>query len=137
MGRFDPLPVDALTGVHVVVVDDDEDARDLLRTVLAYCGALVTVAPGAAEALALIERVLPDAVVCDIAMPEHDGYWFLRALRARPPDKGGGIPVLAVTAHGHLHGPDRTLPAGFDAHVRKPIDPWEMCRVLAGLVRRS
>jgi CheY-like chemotaxis protein len=137
MGRFDPLPTDALTGVHVVVVDDDEDARDLLRTVLAYCGALVTVAPGATEALALIERVLPDAVVCDIAMPEHDGYWFLRALRARPPDKGGAIPVLAVTAHGYLHGPDRTLPAGFDAHIRKPIDPWEMCRVLAGLARRS
>jgi len=70
-------------------------------------------------------------------MPEHDGYWFLRELRALPADKGRAIPVLAVTAHGSLHGPDRTLPAGFNGHVRKPIDPWEMVRVLAGLLRRS
>jgi CheY-like chemotaxis protein len=137
MGRPEPLSSDALTGLHILVVDDDEDARELLRAVLGYCGALVTVVPGASDGLAAIRRVLPDAVVCDIAMPEHDGYWFLRALRALPPDKGGAVPVLAVTAHGHLHGPDRTLPAGFDGHLRKPVDPWELCRALVGLVRRG
>jgi CheY-like chemotaxis protein len=128
---------DSLTGLHILVVDDDEDARELLRTVLGYCGALVTAVSGASEGLTAIQRELPDAVVCDIAMPEHDGYWFLRALRALPRDKGGTVPVLAVTAHGYLHGPDRTLPAGFDGHIRKPVDPWELCRALAGVARRG
>jgi CheY-like chemotaxis protein len=124
-------------GVHVLVVDDDDDARQLLRTVLQYCGALVTVTASAREALSVVARVTPDALVSDIAMPQEDGYWLLRQLRALPATHGGAIPAIALTAHGAAHGPDRTLGAGFQAHLRKPIDPWELCRAVAGLVRRT
>lgn len=108
-----------------------------MRTVLSYCGALVTVARGAREGLSAIQHILPDVIVCDIAMPHHDGYWFLQSLRGLPAAEGGAIPVVAITAYGQVHGPDRTLPAGFQAHVRKPIDPWELCSILGGLTRRT
>jgi CheY-like chemotaxis protein len=137
VGRRDHLPTDALLGVHVLVVDDDDDARQLLRTILQYCGALVTVATSAREAMTVLARVTPDAVVSDIAMPEQDGYWLIRALRALPATQGGAIPAIALTAHGAGHGPERTLAAGFHAHLRKPVDPWELCRAVAGLVRRA
>ncbi len=137
MGRQDPLPSDALAGVHVLIIDDDAEARDLLRTVLRYCGALVSVAASAGEGLEILRRVLPGIIVCDIAMPEHDGYWFVRSLRALSPEGGGGLPVIAITAHGATHGPDRTLPAGFQAHIRKPVDPWELCRVVAAMTRKT
>jgi len=137
MGRHDPLPVDALAGIHVLIIDDDAEARDLIRTVLRYCGALVSVATGAGEGLDTLQRVLPDVIVCDIAMPQHDGYWFVSALRALPIERGGGLPVIAITAHGATHGPDRTLPAGFQAHLRKPVDPWELCRVVAAMTRKT
>ena len=137
MGRQDPLPGDALSGVHVLIVDDDPEARDLIGTVLRYCGALVSAAASAVEGLETLHRVLPDIVVCDIAMPNQDGYWFVRALRERPTEAGGALPVIAITAHGATHGPDRTLPAGFQAHLRKPVDPWELCRVVAAMTRKT
>lgn len=137
MGRRDLLLHDALVGTHVLVVDDDGDARDLLRTVLEYCGALVTVVASAAEALLVLDRVMPDVVVTDIAMPLHDGYWLARKIRALPRETGGAIPMIAITAHGELHGPERTLSAGFQMHLRKPLDPWELCRAIASLTRRT
>jgi CheY-like chemotaxis protein len=137
MGRRDLLPHDALVGVHVLVVDDDPDARDLLRTVLEYCGALVTVTSSALDALATLERVTPDVILADIAMPTHDGYWLTNAVRKLPAERGGNLPIVAITAHGELHGPERTLGAGFQAHLRKPLDPWELCRSLSGLTRRN
>jgi CheY-like chemotaxis protein len=137
MGRQDPLPGDALSGVHVLIVDDDPEARELIGTVLRYCGALVSVAASAADGLETLQRVLPDIIVCDIAMPNRDGYWFVRSLRALPPAGGGALPVIAVTAHGATHGPERTLPAGFQAHIRKPVDPWELCRVVAAMTHRT
>jgi CheY-like chemotaxis protein len=135
MGRQDRFPSDALVGVHVLVVDDDADAREIVQTVLHYCGALVTQAASASEALRVLGRVTPDVVVSDIAMPDRDGYWLLRQLRALPSTER--LPVVAITAHGELHRPERTLDAGFQAHVRKPIDPWELCRVLVSVTRRE
>jgi CheY-like chemotaxis protein len=137
MGRPDRLPTDALIGVHVLVVDDDADARELFRTVLQYCGALVTTVGMATEALEALALVLPDVVVADIAMPDRDGYWLIAQIRALPPERGGDVPVLAVTGHGALHGADRTFAAGFQAYVRKPMEPWELCRQVAALVRRG
>ena len=136
MGRSD-LPTDALVGVHVLVVDDDDDARQLIRTILEYCGALVTVAASAREALGVLERVVPDALVSDISMPHEDGYWLIGQVRALDPARGGALPAIALTAHGQTHGPDRTLSAGFQVHLRKPIDPWELCRTVVSLVRKA
>jgi CheY-like chemotaxis protein len=131
------LSADLLAGIHVLVVDDDADARHLVRTILEYCGALVTSAGSAAEALQVLERVTPDVLLSDIAMPGEDGYWLIRHVRALPRERGGAVPAVALTAHGQTHGPDRTLSAGFHLHLRKPVDPWELCRALAALSRRD
>jgi len=133
MGRRDRFPVDALVGLHVLVVDDDSEARDLIRTVLEYAGAFVTVVAAARDAFRHLQRVTPDVVVSDIAMPLENGYWLIREVRALGAIKGQRVPAIAITAHDEAHGPERTLAAGFDAHLQKPIDPWELCRVIAAL----
>jgi CheY-like chemotaxis protein len=133
MGRRDPLPRESLVGVHVLVVDNDPEACELLATILEYCGALVTTVTSAEAALASVKRIVPDVIVCDIVMETHDGYWFLSALRAQP--GGARVPVIAATAYDDLHRAERTLSAGFDGHVRKPIDPWELARLVGGLAR--
>lgn len=137
MGRRDQLPRDALTGIHVLVVDDDRDSRNVLTMILEYCGALVTATSSAAGALRALRRVLPDVVVADIAMPGRDGYWLVERIRRQPAGQGASVPVVAITAHGDEHGPHRTLAAGFQAHLRKPIDPWDLCQTVASVVRRG
>jgi CheY-like chemotaxis protein len=137
MGRSEHLPSDALLGVHILVVDDDEDARHLMRTILEYCGALVTAVSSAVAALRTLRTVIPDVLLSDISMPEHDGYWLIAQVRTLPPDRGGEVPAVALTAHGRTHGPERTLAAGFQAHLAKPVDAWELCRTIIGLVRRA
>lgn len=124
-------------GLHVLVVDDDAEALALMQTVLQYAGALVTVVSSARDALRNLQRVTPDVLVSDISMPLENGYWLVREVRARERITGHRLPVIAITAHTDAHGPDRTLAAGFDAHVRKPVDPWELCRVIAALGRRA
>lgn len=130
----DPGLQKVLVGLRVLVVDDDPDARDLLDSVLAYCGALVTLAPSARAALAAIRAIPAHVVVAAVEMADEDGYWLVRELRAievNPP-----VPIVAL-ADSREHGPDRTLAAGFDAHLRKPVDPWELCRIVAGLARKA
>ncbi len=136
MGRLDEVPSATLIGVHVLVVEDDEDSRQLMETILGYCGALVTAVGSARAALEVLRHVTPDVLLSDISMPDEDGYWLIREVRRLPPDRGGAIPAAALTAHTREHGPERTLAAGFQAHLTKPIDPWELCRALGGLVRR-
>lgn len=134
MGRRDQLPSDALAGIHVVVVDDDQDSRHLLKMALEYCGALVTAVSSARDALRILTRVTPDVLISDIAMPHEDGYWLIEQLR----QQAGGesrVPAIAITAHGEEHGPHRTLAAGFRVHLKKPIDPWELCHAVASVVR--
>jgi CheY-like chemotaxis protein len=133
MGRRDPLPRESLVGVQVLVVDDDPEACELLATILGYCGALVTTSGSADHALAIVHRVMPDVIVCDIVMGEHDGYWFLSSLRRVP--GGASVPVVAVTGYDSLHSAERTLSGGFNGHIRKPIDPWELARLVGALTR--
>ena len=133
MGRRDPLPRESLAGIQVLVIDDDLEACELLATILGYCGALVTTAPTADAGLASITRVVPDLIVCDIVMDTHDGYWFLSTLRGTP--GGATVPVVAVTGYDDVHTAERTLSAGFSGHVRKPIDPWELARLVGSLAR--
>jgi CheY-like chemotaxis protein len=135
VGRSE-FPTDALKGIHVLLVDDDADTRALLETVLQYCGALVTAVASARAAITTLERVRPDLLLSDLSMPEQDGYWLIRELRARPPEAGGNMPAIAVTALGLPHGVDRSLTAGFQAHLGKPVDPWELARTISGLVGR-
>jgi CheY-like chemotaxis protein len=133
MGRQDPLPRDSLLGIQVLVIDDDPDACELLATILTYCGALVTTATSAESGLASVTRVIPDVIVCDVAMAGHDGYWFLAALRKHR--AGDAVPVIALAGQDDAHRAERTLAAGFSGHIRKPIDPWELARLVGGLTR--
>ena len=123
-------------GLYVLLVDDEPDSLHLLQTVLEYAGALVTGLTSAPDAVRTLERLAPDVMVADIAMPGRDGYWLIREVRAREAAHGRRVPVIALTAHGETHGPPRTLAAGFDMHLHKPVDPWDLCRAIASLARR-
>jgi PAS domain S-box-containing protein len=112
-----------LTGTTIVAVDDDTDAQDLIRRVLSDCAATVFTAGSAAEALRLVESEHPDLVVSDIGMPDVDGFELLRRLRRLGKERGGDIPVIALTAFARPEDRHRALQAGFSAHVAKPIEP--------------
>jgi CheY-like chemotaxis protein len=135
LGRTE-LPTDSLKGVHVLLVEDDADSRELIKTMLQYCGALVTAVGSAKDGMSTLHRVQADLLLSDLAMPEEDGYWLIGQVRALPPSQGGSIPAIAITAHGYTHGVDRTLSAGFQGHLQKPIDPWELARTIGDLIGR-
>jgi signal transduction histidine kinase/CheY-like chemotaxis protein len=132
--RVDPS---LLQDARVLVVDDEEDARSLLEAALRQYGAHVTVAPNAAEALAAIDRQLPDVLLTDIGMPFEDGYSLLRRLRARTPLAGGLIPAVAITAYASSHDRQTADAAGFQAHIAKPFEPAEVAQVVARLWRAA
>jgi signal transduction histidine kinase len=135
-----PLPlvrsnVRLLDGLHVLVVDDEEDARDLLATALAQYGAEVRTAACAATAWREIENRLPDVVLSDIGMPDEDGYTLVRRLRSR--SRGSRIPAVAITAYASDADRRAAQSAGFQAHVTKPFEPSELARLVAALGRSS
>jgi CheY-like chemotaxis protein len=124
----DPDLLKALVGVHVLIVDHDPDARELLESALTYGGAFVTLTATAAEGLAYLLREPVDVVIAGVLLPDNDGYWLVREI-------GDRAPVIAL-ATAQDDGPERTLAAGFRAHLRKPVDPWELCRIVGRLARR-
>jgi PAS domain S-box-containing protein len=126
----------SLTGVHVLVVEDDADARDLLTTVLQRCGAEVSVAASAADGMTALQTHRPDVVVSDIEMPEEDGYSFIRRVRALGSAEGGDIPAAALTAYASPSDRMKVLGAGYNIHVAKPVQPAELAVVVASLAGR-
>jgi CheY-like chemotaxis protein/anti-sigma regulatory factor (Ser/Thr protein kinase) len=138
-----PLP-DGVTieGVRVLAVDDQEEARVTLSNFLGKCGAVVTTASSAAEALAFLSDHLggerPDVLVCDIAMPGEDGYSALRRVRALEHERGVApqqqIPAIALTAMARSEDRLQALNAGFKMHVSKPVEPAELVTVIASVV---
>ncbi|GMU05245.1 hybrid sensor histidine kinase/response regulator [Corallococcus caeni] len=131
-----PMPPPELGGVKVLVVDDEEDARELLRTLLEDCGAHVATAGSAAEGLQVLQVEHPDVLVSDIGMPGTDGYGFIKQVRALPDEKGGRTPAVAITAYARSEDRTRVLRAGFQSHVPKPVEPGELLAVLASLAGR-
>ncbi len=122
----------ALPGVQVLVVDDDQDALDMLSVVLVKAGALVRTARSVAEALALLQWIRPDVVVSDLAIPDEDGYSLVRTLRARERESGRETPAVALTAYVRVQDRARAVAAGFNMFVEKPVDPEELISVIAG-----
>ena len=129
------LSLPRLDGVHIFAVDDEPDARDLLRTVLEGRGAKVTSFGTADDALAALRTTRPSALVCDIGMPNMDGYQLIRTLRASEP-RGERLPALALTAFARAEDRKRSLVAGYQAHLAKPFDVGEFILVIADLVAR-
>jgi len=123
-----------LDGVHVLVVDDDEDGRALVAHVLESSGATVATASSAEDGMRAIEARRPDIVLSDLSMPEVDGFGFIRRVRALPPERGGRVPAVAVTAHAKGPLTDGVLAAGFQAHFTKPIEPSELVALVRSVV---
>lgn len=126
-----------LYGFKVLVVDDDLDTRELIEWVLRRAGAEVTTASSAAEALQALDGARFHVLVSDIMMPEEDGYSLLRRVRALPPERGGRIPAVALTAHSLVQDRLQSLRAGFQTHVPKPLVPEELVEVVASLGYRT
>ena len=136
-GRPAAWPVEvALEGGKVLVVDDELDARELVRTVLVTAKAEVVTAASVDEALAMLGAARPDVIVSDIGMPERDGYQLMRAVRRLPAEAGGKTPAVAMTAFARSEDRMRAMLAGFQVHVAKPIEPYELIVIIASLVGR-
>ena len=126
-----------LQNVRVLLVDDDADGLDLTTVMLTNSGAQVKTAVSVAAALDVLESWPADVLVSDIEMPREDGYELLRRIRAK--ERGGRtrLPALALTAYGRPEDRRRTLAAGFNLHLAKPIDPSELVLAVANLVGRT
>jgi CheY-like chemotaxis protein/anti-sigma regulatory factor (Ser/Thr protein kinase) len=125
-----------LEGLHVLVVDDEEDARTLLSAVLVNCGARVRTAASVREALEELKRSRFDVLLSDIGMPEEDGYALIRKVRRLPKEEGGQIPAAALTAYARAEDRLKALRSGFKMHVVKPVEPAELVTVVANLAGR-
>jgi signal transduction histidine kinase/CheY-like chemotaxis protein len=112
-----------LRGTHVLIVDDEPDARELLRVMLAGSSARVTEADSAAEALRIYSEDRPDIILADVAMPGQDGYALIRAIRSLPGGEGGHVRAIAISAYARREDRQRALKAGFNEHVSKPVQP--------------
>jgi CheY-like chemotaxis protein len=126
-----------LDGLRLLVVDDEEDTREMLVTLLEGCGARVRAADSVAEALRLLAAERPDVLLSDIGMPGEDGYALIERLRALPSEAGGDLPAVALTAYARTEDRTRALLSGFSTHVPKPVEPLELLAVIASLARRA
>jgi PAS domain S-box-containing protein len=125
-----------LQGVKVLVVDDEPDTLELLRIVLELSGALVVTANSAAKALERLEETDPDVLLSDIGMPDKDGFDLIREVRSLPPERGGRVPAVALTAYTRAEDRTTTLAAGFDMHIPKPVQPADVVAAVANLTPR-
>ncbi|MEG4321643.1 MULTISPECIES: PAS domain S-box protein [unclassified Microcoleus] len=127
-----------LSGIRVLAVDDDADARDLVVFLLEDCGASVTAVANAGDALKVLTQSVPDILLSDIGMPDTDGYMLLRQVRDLPPEQGGLVPAIALTAYAGEIDYQQALAAGFQRHLSKPLDPDKLVQAMLDvLVERS
>lgn len=125
------------SGLKILVVDDEADARMLLRRLFEHSRATVLEASSAAEALSLLRSARPDVLVSDIGMPGESGYFLIRQIRALPADAGGATPAVALTAYARTEDRTQAILAGFHHHVAKPVEPAELIAMVASLTQRA
>jgi CheY-like chemotaxis protein len=126
-----------LDGVRVLIVDDDDGIRFAVRMLLEQSGAIVTDAPSAETALALLRQERPDVLLSDLTMPTYDGYWLIHQVRGLPAEVGGATPAAAVTGHADPADRARVLRAGFQAHLPKRALPEGLIGTVASLATRA
>jgi PAS domain S-box-containing protein len=122
-----------LDGLRILVVEDDADTRELLKTILERCGATVRAVESSKAALAEMTRGIPDVLISDIGMPGESGYDLIKKIRSLDPDLGGRVPAVALTAYAGAADRRRALLAGFQTHLAKPVEPDELLAVVASL----
>jgi PAS domain S-box-containing protein len=125
-----------LEGVNILLVEDDDDSRKLLGTMLTRHGAEVTMVASAAAAFSVFSETLPQVLISDIGMPDEDGYELIRKIRALPAEQGGLTPAIALTGYATRKDRDRSLSAGYHRHIAKPIEQAELVAAIAELVGR-
>ena len=121
--------VDSLRGILVLIVDGNPRGRETLREILAYCGALVTPTASAADAVGVMRQVKPDVLI--VALPEDDDVAFIRKVRSLKPEDGGVVPAIAIARD---VDDDLARARGYQASLRTPLDPWELCRLVSSLM---
>ncbi|RUR84200.1 hypothetical protein PCC6912_17940 [Chlorogloeopsis fritschii PCC 6912] len=126
-----------LSQLRILVVDDDEDMRELVKVILEQQGAQVMVVATAAEVLMAFDHQPPDIFIGDIGMPEIDGYMLMQQIRARSPEQGGLVKALALTAYAGEYNQKQAIASGFQQHISKPVDPEVLVRAIATLVNRK
>jgi PAS domain S-box-containing protein len=141
-GRSDGQPVPdfddvVLEGTKILVIDDEPDARELIRRLLTDRRASVFVADSADRGLELLQSEHPDLILSDIGMPEKDGYEFIRAVRKLPLNQGGRTPAVALTAFARSEDRTRAMMAGYQVHLSKPVEAQELIATVASLMGRT
>ncbi|HBB32349.1 MAG TPA: hybrid sensor histidine kinase/response regulator [Cyanobacteria bacterium UBA8803] len=126
-----------LTGMRILIVDDEADARELLAVILTEYGAEVMTVTSAAQVLSNLESFQPDLLVSDIGMPDTDGYSLIQQIRALPPERGGQIPAIALTAYASEENQQQAISSGYQWHISKPLDPPELFQALMSLIQRG
>ncbi|MBE9224446.1 response regulator [Phormidium sp. LEGE 05292] len=123
-----------LQDIRVLLIDDEPDARELIAFILKEAGAIATVVSSASEALKIFPQVKPDLVVSDIGMPEIDGYMLIQKIRAMPPEQGGKVPAIALTAYAGEINQRKAIVAGFQRHLAKPVETNDLIETIITLV---
>jgi len=127
----------ALKGMRVLVVDDQQDARDLVTIALTQGGAEVRASTSAREALEVLAQWKPDVLVADIGMPTEDGYELIKRVRALQPERAGTIPAVALTGYASDEDAARARVAGYQLHIPKPVSPSELVAKVANLIMKA
>ncbi len=120
-----------LEGIQILLVDDEPDTREFQAFLLEQSGAIVTAVASGKEALQALERSIPDVLVSDIGMAQMDGYMLLQQIRSRPPNQGGTIPAIALTAYAAEIDRQQALQVGFQTHITKPVEPSVLVRAIS------
>jgi signal transduction histidine kinase/ActR/RegA family two-component response regulator len=131
------MPAGALKGCRVLIVDDNGDTCDLFAALLQEQGAEAAVATSAAAALGELRRQLPDLILCDIAMPDTDGFGLIHEIRSPSAPAQDRIPAIALTGYAQPGDRDRVLAAGFDAYVTKPVEPAVLIEIVAETIAKA
>jgi signal transduction histidine kinase/ActR/RegA family two-component response regulator len=129
--------VPSFAGLKVLVIDDELDARELIKRILARYSADVTTATSATEGLEILKAERPDLIISDIGMPGKNGYQFMLEVRNLSMKEGGQTPAIALTAFARPDDATRALDAGYQKHLSKPVDAFELIKVIADLTRRQ
>jgi DNA-binding response OmpR family regulator len=136
MSEAAPIELDGdLRGVHILVVDDNVDARRIYKHSLSYAGAAVLVAASASAAVRTLRHVRPSVVLTDLSMPRKDGLWLIRWIRTRDSRRGRRLPVIAVSAHDDVYEHADTLMSGFDHYLVKPVAPADLYQAIRDVLR--
>jgi PAS domain S-box-containing protein len=132
-----PWPDVSLVNIHILVVDDEADARELVKRLLEMAGAKVSMAGSAAEAMERILAARPDVLVCDLGMPSEDGFSLIRQLRALEEERQeSSLPAVALTAYARSEDRTKAIRSGFQNHLAKPVEPAELLAVVSSLAGR-